>query len=303
MPLLFSLLGPLSSSVSKDKPILHTPYFRLILRSLFSPLPSLRGAKPASSGSEDKWAVNENAQVDEEEGVLPQDISESVDEDFWAKYDDIRWAFFKESAYVNLPLTLSRTLDFVADNSYLLDNEPTSIAFAENVLGQLLPLTNLPRVQEDINAFFLPSMSDSPSAVASAPKKKSKSSKKKAENDALPDWMATYESESEDDDTPAGRKRQRTAQLSVHASIHSIASHTTLYTSLWESVLGRLRLDDAQTRRVLVGLHGDKGILGHMRADRRVRVADWLGSLVDEGGAKAMLAMNGLFVLMTKYNL
>lgn len=122
--------------------------------------------------------------------------------------------------------------------------------------------------------------------------------------DALPDWMATYESESEaEDDTPAGRKRQRTTALSVHVSIYSVQSHTTLYSSLWESVLGRLRLDDAQIRRVLVGLHGDKGILGHMRADRRVRVADWLGSLVDQGGAKAMLAMNGLFVLMTKYNL
>jgi len=188
-----------------------------------------------------------------------------------------------------------------------LNNEPTSIATAENILGQLLPLTNLPRVQEDINTFFLPSMSDSPVAASAPTKKKAKSSKKKksdGEIDALPDWMATYDSASEeDDDTPAGRKRQRTAQLSVHASIHSIPSHTTLYTSLWESVLGRTRLDDAQTRRVLVGLHGDKGILGHMRADRRVRVADWLGSLVDEGGAKAMLAMNGLFVLMTKYNL
>jgi U3 small nucleolar RNA-associated protein 19 len=150
-------------------------------------------------------------------------------------------------------------------------------------------------------------MATSPTSAAAAPaKKKKRAARKKgeAEVDALPEWMATYESESEpDDDTPAGRKRQRTTQLSVHASIYSVQSHTTLYSSLWESVLGRLRLDDGQIRRVLVGLHGDKGILGHMRADRRVRVADWLGGLVDQGGAKAMLAMNGLFVLMTKYNL
>lgn len=170
-----------------------------------------------------------------------------------------------------------------------------------------MPLTNLPRLPEDINAFYLPSMATSPTSASAAPaKKKKRAARKKgdAEVDALPDWMATYESESEaEDDTPAGRKRQRTTALSVHASIYAVQSHTTLYSSLWESVLGRLRLDDAQIRRVLVGLHGDKGILGHMRADRRVRVADWLGSLVDQGGAKAMLAMNGLFVLMTKYNL
>ena len=30
-----------------------------------------------------------------------------------------------------------------------------------------------------------------------------------------------------------------------------------------------------------------------MKSERRVRVADWLGSLVDQGGPKAMLAMNG----------
>lgn len=173
----------------------------------------------------------------------------------------------------------------------------------------MLPLTNLPREQEDINAFYIPSFSSAPtSAAASAPTKKKgktgKGKKKTAELDALPDWMATYESESEEEDESiVGKKRQRTTALSIHASIHSIPSHMSVYTSLWESVLGRLRLDDTQTRRVLIGLHGERGILGHMRPDRRVRVADWLGSLVDAGGAKAMLAMNGLFVLMTKYNL
>lgn len=61
-------------------------------------MPSLRGAKAAPVDSSEKWEINDSAQVDEDEGVLPQDIIESVDEDFWAKYDDIRWAFFKESA-------------------------------------------------------------------------------------------------------------------------------------------------------------------------------------------------------------
>lgn len=192
--------------------------------------------------------------------------------------------------------------------SHLLTADTACVSDTENLLGQLLRLTNLPREQVDINAFYLPSMATSPNSTstASIPKKKKANGKTKkvAEVDALPDWMATYDSASEEEEiTSTGRKRQRTAQLSIHASIHSVQSHTSAYTSLWEAVLGRLRLDDAQTRRVLVGLHGEKGILGHMRADRRVRVADWLGGLVDQGGAKAMLAMNGLFVLMTKYNL
>ena len=41
--------------------------------------------------------IEQESQVEEEEGVLPSDVIELVDEEFWAKYDDIRWAFFKES--------------------------------------------------------------------------------------------------------------------------------------------------------------------------------------------------------------
>jgi U3 small nucleolar RNA-associated protein 19 len=67
--------------------------------------------------------------------------------------------------------------------------------------------------------------------------------------------------------------------------------------------LSRVKLDDTWIRKVLVGLHGDKGILGNMKSERRVRLTDWLGTLVDGGGANAMLAMNGLYVLMTQYNL
>ena len=196
----------------------------------------------------------------------------------------------------------------VIEARHLLVNEPELFKQSENLLGQLLPLTNLPKEQEDINAFYLPSMEPSPTSSSAGPIKKSKKSAKKTkkpELDALPDWMATYDSDSEEgeDEAMTGKKRQRTTGLSIHSSIHSIPSHLTVYTALWESVLSRLNLDDTQTRRVLIGLHGEKGILGHMRPDKRVRVADWLGSLVDAGGAKAMLAMNGLFVLMTKYNL
>ena len=133
-------------------------------------------------------------------------------------------------------------------------------------------------------------------------------SKRKGEIDSLPEWMATYESESDSDTAEATTKgakrpRTRTTQLSVHAAIHSVPSHQALYTALWESVLAKVPLDDGWTRRILAGLHGERGILGHMRPERRVGVADWLGALVDRGGANAMLAMNGLFVLMTQFNL
>lgn len=186
-------------------------------------------------------------------------------------------------------------------------------------MNQLVPLTNLPKVQADLNTFFIPALaSPSNSADEASGSKKLKASKarskkgkgKETDLDATPDWMAFYESDADEEDedatgpVKAGTKRRvRTSHLSIHASVHSIQSHQTVYSTLWETVLSRVKLEDTWIRKVLVGLHGERGILGNMKSERRVRLTDWLGTLVDGGGANAMLAMNGLYVLMTQYNL
>lgn len=191
----------------------------------------------------------------------------------------------------------------------MLQNEDRPLSDASNLMNQLVLLTNLPKVKADLNTFFIPTLSEPPASQSgpSGSSKKTKNSKKGKgkEIDATPDWMAFYESgsEGEDDEPAKAGKRKRTSHLSIHASVHSIASHQTVYTTLWETVLGQVRLDDVWIRKVLVGLHGDKGILSNMKAERRVRFTDWLGGLIDGGGANAMLAMNGLYVLMTQYNL
>ncbi|WVF70372.1 hypothetical protein IAT40_005162 [Kwoniella sp. CBS 6097] len=295
VPLLFSLLAPLSTAASTTTPLIHIPYFRLILNYLYNPSPSLRGAKPKGNGA--GWKVVVANQAGEEQNALPTDVAKIVVDDFWAKYDDIRWAFFRESAN-------------------LLQTSPETVSDPTNLLSQLLPLTNLPKQAEDINAFYIPSFSTPPSGNKKAKKGGLKKGKGKTrytgEVDALPDWMAEYESsgseDESDNETENGKKgskkrtRQRTSQMSVHASVYSVVSHTTWYTTLWENVLSSLKIDDLWIRKILIGLHGDQGILGHFKPERRLRIADWLGSLVDGGGALAMLAMNGLFVLITQYN-
>lgn len=116
--------------------------------------------------------------------------------------------------------------------------------------------------------------------------------------------MEAYDSDSSDSSpSSVPRGRERTSKLSLLSAIHSVGAHTTAYTELWLSVLSRVELAGGWTRKILVGLHGQSGILSYMRPDKRVRVADWLGSLVDRGGVEGMLAVNGLFVLMTQYNL
>ncbi|KIR37926.1 U3 small nucleolar RNA-associated protein 19 [Cryptococcus deuterogattii 99/473] len=289
IPLLFSLLAPLSASASST-PIIHIPYFRLLLHYLIFPRQSLRGAKPKQKGPE--WKTVAANQCEDEAGVLPDDVAGIVSGEFWAAYDDIRWAFFKEAAQL-------------AQTSLITPH-------SDNLLTLTLPLTNLPKVPADINAFYLPSFSSPPpdSNTTTTMKKsrsvRAKKGKAKAEVDTLPEWMKAYESSDSESDSEVQsgkRKRTRTSQLSIHASIYSIASHTSVYTSLWESILSSVPLDEVWTRKILVGLHGEQGILAHFKKERRLRIADWLGSLVDAGGAMAMLAMNGLFVLMTEYNL
>jgi U3 small nucleolar RNA-associated protein 19 len=177
-----------------------------------------------------------------------------------------------------------------------------------NLLGQLFPLTNLPRKQADLNAFFIPSIAAAPSSVSdsgsnkkSKPNPAAKKSKSK-ETESTPEWMAAYDS-SDSEGEVIGGKRQRTSKLNIHAAIHSPTAHTSAYTDLYIAVLSRVALDEAWTRKILVGLHGTSGILDYLRPDKRVRVADWLGNLVDRGGVEGMLAVNGLFVMMTQYNL
>lgn len=190
----------------------------------------------------------------------------------------------------------------------MLESTSEPLPHPSNLLGQLLPLTNLPRKQADLNAFFIPSVQSPPSSSEPS-SKKSKPNPRKGKGgkdvDATPEWMAAYDSGSDSDSATTGSKRprERTSKLNLHAAIHSTAAHTSAYTDLYIAVLSTVPLSEAWTRKILVGLHGSSGILGHMRADKRVRVADWLGSLVDRGGVEGMLAVNGLFVLMTQYNL
>ncbi|WOO77741.1 putative protein [Vanrija pseudolonga] len=275
LSLLFALLQPLSTSAGVP---IHLAYFRLLLRALLFPAPSQRGST-ASSSSKRPSVVAAN-QVDEE--GLPADVAAAAVDDYWAKYDDLRLFFFREVAAV----VAAEEVD------------------AANVLQQVFPLTNLPKLPEDLNAFFLPSLASVPQEKKAAKKAKTKKGKKDVES--LPDWMATYESDDEEEEgesTLVGGKRQRTTALGTAKAVHSVQAHTAAYTATWEAILSHLALDDMWTRRILAGLHGERGILAHMAPARRVRIADWLGGTVDGGGAHAMLAMNGLFVLMTAYNL
>lgn len=96
VPLLFSLLPSLSLAASPPPgpSVIHIPYVRLLIKHTLFPTASLRGAKERKGS----LRPNEENQIDLADGVLPEDMAKMVQEDFWAKYDDLRWAFFREAA-------------------------------------------------------------------------------------------------------------------------------------------------------------------------------------------------------------
>lgn len=74
--------------------MIHIPYIRLLIRHTLFPTPSLRGSKEVKGA----LRPDEENQVDLDEGVLPEDVATALQEGFWAQYDDLRWAFFREAS-------------------------------------------------------------------------------------------------------------------------------------------------------------------------------------------------------------
>lgn len=99
----------------------------------------------------------------------------------------------------------------------------------------------------------------------------------------------------------------RLHKLTVHQSLHSLASHRAVFTRAWLSLLPRLSAggsnatekSKALATRALNLMH--RGVLPHLT--RPVLVMDWIGTCVDMGGSVGLLALNALFVLMKDYNL
>jgi U3 small nucleolar RNA-associated protein 19 len=60
-------------------------------------------------------------------------------------------------------------------------------------------------------------------------------------------------------------------------------------------------LSQPETRSILLVLHSV--LFPNLIRGRVVRITDWLGGLCDQGGPLALLSLNGLFILMSKYNL
>jgi U3 small nucleolar RNA-associated protein 19 len=158
----------------------------------------------------------------------------------------------------------------------------------ENLLSLLEKLESFPVAQSDLKSWWAEELQAKPARP-----------KKKAPTGAEPDDSGTDDESNaaEDDDDDDWRKffdqvekpkkpsepSMRLHQMSVHQSLHSLASHRAVFTRLWLRLLPRLSDDDrtksALSLRALNVMH--HGVMPHLT--RAVLVMDWVGGCVDCG--------------------
>jgi U3 small nucleolar RNA-associated protein 19 len=166
----------------------------------------------------------------------------------------------------------------------LLSSLNTNALVPENLLSFLERLESFPVAQSDLKSFWVEELQTKPA----------KSKKKTPTNSELHDSGTDDESDSLEDDwrkffdemekpKKASEPSMRLHQMTVHQSLHSLASHRAVFTRLWLRLLPRLsdneRAGTALSLRALNVLH--HGVLPHLT--RAVMVMDWVGGCVDYG--------------------
>ncbi|OCH86967.1 ribosome biogenesis protein Noc4 [Obba rivulosa] len=264
-------------------PQFHSNHFRKIVLALLTSPASAR-----SHSSSNKKAKTANISV--EGNQIDPSVRDTFTKSYLNVYDDVRWFFLRDAANI------------LAQDS----SEPRSHV-ATNLLSILEGLSSFPSAESDLNSWWVEDLRTKPSRSTARANNGAEEDGEEVENgpEGEDDWRKFFE------ETPASqvddKKKVPSARLhtlTIHESLHSLASHKAVFTHAWLSLLPRISSGSAQSTRAnalraLNILH--RGVLPHLT--RPVLAMDWIGSCVDYGGTVGLLALNALFTLMTQYNL
>ncbi|KAG6841074.1 hypothetical protein C0991_002167 [Blastosporella zonata] len=278
LQILFSLQKHLSTSYSKStlsQPQFHIAHFRKIVNFLLLCPPSSR-----------HHAVADDTRID-------PDVLHQFHETWFSVHDDVRWFFLRDAAT-------------------LLNSTPSKTApnLPHNLLAVLERLNTFPTEKAELNTWWV-------SEMGAKPPKPKRTSKKGAEaessgdeeeaDDDDDDWRKFFDEEPAAKENKAQGAGARLHKLTIHQSLHALASHRAVFTRAWLALLPRLSIVEgdgkALAMRALNVMH--RGVMPYLT--RAVLVMDWVGASVDYGsyasGTVGLLALNALFVLMKEYNL
>ncbi|KAF9528714.1 CBF/Mak21 family-domain-containing protein [Crepidotus variabilis] len=280
LQILFSLLKHLSTAYTKashptnSQPQFHVSHFRKVVSFLL-----------LGTSSSRKTARHEVSN-----GVIDPDVLTLFHDTWLSVHDDIRWFFLREAA------TLLKKHN-ISEYPHL----------TPNILSCLEQLSTFPTEQAELNTWWITELGTRP------PKPKrlrqsddaiyfdNESMEKMDEDD---DWRKFFDEEEKPADPKSKPTNIRLHKMTLHQSLHSLASHRAVFTRAWLTLLPRL--SDAEVEktrtfatRALNVMH--RGVMPHL--SRVILVMDWISYCVDLGGSVGLLALNALFVLMKEYNL
>jgi U3 small nucleolar RNA-associated protein 19 len=274
LDILMSLLKHLSTSLSRSspQPQFHVPHFKKVIDALLTCPPSERGGKRRSA-----------------QEAPPNKLDAEVRDQFVTKWlnvhADVRW-FFLRDAECDLVLSCFCYLCAINESLFspVLSSPKTNPFVPENLLFLLERLESFPVAQSGLKSWWVEELQAKPARSKKAPAVSEPDGPgTDSESDLIEDdWRKFFDEEEKQQKKPS-EPSMRLHQMTVHQSLHSLASHRAVFTRLWLRLLPRLSEDDGArgglSLRVLNVMH--HGVMPHLT--RAVLVMDWVGRCVDYG--------------------
>lgn len=239
---------------------------------------------------------------------MQPDVLAQFYDTWFSVYDDIRWFFLRESAYVLLVSVYQFFFDHTIYTSTLLNSHPGDEYpnVALNLLSILERLSTFPTEQGEINAWWVEELGSKPpkakkskKAGADADESSSEDEKADEENDGeTDDWRKFFDDEPTSTEDGKQKASVRLHKMTIHQSLHSLSSHRAVFTRTWLSLLPRLSVQGnpektkALATRALNLMHG--GVMPHLT--RAVLAMDWIGACVDIGPPSSFVAFHRLLI-------
>ncbi|KAI8138044.1 CBF/Mak21 family-domain-containing protein [Fennellomyces sp. T-0311] len=189
-------------------------------------------------------------------------------------YDDLRFHFYRHTADIITKAQKSK---------------PEMQRLAKNVFSIIEPITSMPTETAEIDEFFI-EFPQIKAAIAATKK-----------NDGNDDESAMVLGDSglvSDEDEDESPERQTKKMEKKKAPVLQLDQHKRVFQMCWIALL-KLPLSEEIYKKTLLMLH--RRILPHLKEPRFLM--DFLTDSYNVGGAISLLALNGLFVLITEYNL
>ncbi|KAG6894298.1 hypothetical protein C0992_006672, partial [Termitomyces sp. T32_za158] len=154
-----------------------------------------------------------------------------------------------------------------------------------NLLSILECLDTFPTEKGELNSWWVSEMGSKPPKPKGPSKKggEAESSEDEADpqgEDDEDDWRKFFDEEPEAKNDKTQGPGARLHKLTIHQSLHALASHRAVFTRAWLALLPRLSVTgDGKdlTMRALNFMH--HGVMPHLT--RPVLVMDWVGASVD----------------------